>query len=86
MNKNQKGRNQMKKYVDNIMSREMDRSEFLRFSGVGLLMFLGGNTIIQTLGSMSGNKVAKTQGSASSASSASSAYGYGSSPYGGLKG
>lgn len=59
----------MKKQLAVLLDQEMDRGEFLRYAGVGIMMLLGGNAIMQAISSFGGEK--------------RSSHGYGSSAYGG---
>jgi len=64
----------MKKQIAVLLDQEMDRAQFIRYAGVGIMMILGGNAIMQAINSFGADKRVT--------------HGYGSSAYGGndLKG
>lgn len=65
----------MKNDLNSLLQKEMDRKEFLKLVGVGLVAMTGAASLLKTLsliGSGSGGQAARSLG-------------YGSSPYGGNK-
>jgi hypothetical protein len=58
----------MKKQLAVLLDQEMDRAQFLRYAGVGIMMLLGGNAIMQAISAFGDKHVS---------------HGYGSSSYGG---
>lgn len=40
----------MKRQIAQLLSKPMDRKEFLRFTGASLLLIIGGGLIVQALG------------------------------------
>ena len=54
-----------------VLEQEMDRKDFIKYIGVGVLLLLGGNMIIGALNTLDKSHTSKRQD------------GYGSSPYGG---
>jgi hypothetical protein len=63
----------MKNQLSTLLEQEMDRGQFIRYVGIGAMMLLGGNAIMQALGAMGSKHTAGNR----------SGYGYGKSPYGG---
>ena len=61
----------MKDQLASLLSKEMDRKEFIRVIGVGAMLLVGGGAIMTALGHLSGAKPG-VKGA-----------GYGSSAYGG---
>lgn len=65
----------MKDQLATLLSKEMDRKEFIRFVGVGAMLLVGGGAIMTALSHLSGTK----------SSAQRTGYGYGSSAYGGRR-
>lgn len=74
----------MRDQVAGLLTKEMDRKEFMRFIGVGAILVLGGGVIMNALSSLNSGTSLKGVKSVGAASPSSS-YGYGSSPYGGVR-
>lgn len=58
-----------------LLEKEMDRKEFLKLIGMGLVAVTGITSLLKTFSALNSD----------SSSSTSSSFGYGSSPYGGGK-
>lgn len=64
----------MREAINDIKQKEMDRKEFLRFVGAGILLVTGVAGFIKSLKSFPSSHL--------SSISSNSGYGYGRSPYG----
>ena len=63
----------MKDQLNSLLTKEMDRKDFVKTLGVGAMLVLGGGLVLNALGKMNG----------SGAKTTASTFGYGSSAYGG---
>lgn len=61
----------MERNIQKILETPMSRSEFIKNSGIALMLFLGGGLILKSLHGLTGNK------------NVDSGRGYGRSSYGG---
>jgi hypothetical protein len=72
---------QIKQQLSTLLSKEMDRKDFLKYVAAAGVMAVGGGVVLQSIGGL--NKLGA--GSASNQTAAnSSARGYGASAYGGV--
>ena len=71
---------QKPKVLQELLESQMDRKEFLKYASAGLLLVSGGGMIVNALGL---SKKSSDGASHGDTLNASSAYGYGSSAYGG---
>ncbi len=73
----------MKQQLTTLLSKEMDRKDFLKYMAAAGVMAMGGGVILQSLGGF--DKLGLGDGQRQ-ANKAAGSYGYGASAYGGLKG
>lgn len=72
----------MKQHLNTLLSKEMDRKDFLKYMAAAGVMAMGGGVILQSLGGL--EKLGLASGnSQQQVNAATSARGYGSSVYGG---
>lgn len=70
----------MKQQITTLLSKEMDRKDFLKYMAAAGVMAMGGGVILQSLGGF--DKLGLDAGRQQASNNAQS-YGYGASVYGG---
>lgn len=73
----------MKQQLTTLLSKEMDRKDFLKYMAAAGVMAMGGGVILQSLGGL--DKLGLGAGQ-QARQEASQSYGYGASVYGGNRG